>query len=365
VKTQPSLYGIIMAGGVGSRFWPRSREKFPKQFLEIGQKGTMLQNTVRRLKGFIPDENIFIVTNKAQRSAVSKQLPHIPRENIIVEPLGRNTAPCIGLAAMFVHKIEPEGVMIVLPADHLVQDENEFLRVLGVGITAARKTSSLVTIGIKPTRPETGYGYIQFIEEKSKTNPDVESGVYRVKTFAEKPNVQIAQQFLESGDFLWNSGMFIWRAEVILNEIKKALPEMYEQLAEVKPSIGTPSFDQVLDHTYGVIRSISIDYGVMEKAKDVFVIKGEFGWNDVGSWDEVYRISEKDESGNHIDGKVISYNTKNSYIHTDDKLVATVGVDDVIVINTDDAVLVCKRGTSQDVKEVVDHLRRKQMNEFL
>ncbi|MCX6135976.1 MAG: mannose-1-phosphate guanylyltransferase, partial [Ignavibacteriales bacterium] len=285
------VYAVIMAGGVGSRFWPRSREKNPKQLLEIAGEGTMIQNTVRRISGLVDEKNVFVVTNKVQKSAVIRQLPRVPAENILVEPIGRNTAPCIGLAALFVHRLNPDGVMIVLPADHIIADEKEFVRVLESGVRVASASSSLVTIGIKPTRPETGYGYIQIHDDESSDAP----AVYRVKTFAEKPNTQIAEQFVQSGDFLWNSGMFIWRADAIIDEMKRLLPEMHQQLETVEHSIGTPLYEHTLEQAYGIIRGVSIDYGVMEKARDVRVLKGDFGWNDVGSWDEVYRIAAKDD----------------------------------------------------------------------
>jgi mannose-1-phosphate guanylyltransferase len=363
LKSEKKVYAVIMAGGVGSRFWPRSREKSPKQLLEIVGERTMIQNTVKRVCSLVDEQNVFVVTNKVQRAAVIKQLPNVPAENILVEPIGRNTAPCIGLAALFVHRLAPDGVMIVLPADHVIKDESEFLRVLEAGIRVAKESTSLVTIGIKPTRPETGYGYIQVHDEE--TDPGVAAGVFRVKTFAEKPNAQIAEQFVKSGDFLWNSGMFLWRADVILAEIQHSLPDLYAQLKFIEPSIGTPLFESNLEQAYGIIRSVSIDYGVMEKAKDVRVLKGDFGWNDVGSWDEVFRIAAKDEKGNHIAGKAISINSTDSYIHSSGRLIATVGVKDLIIIDTNDALLICRRGESQDVKEVVDYLRRKQMNEFL
>ncbi|MEW5800184.1 MAG: mannose-1-phosphate guanylyltransferase [Bacteroidota bacterium] len=360
-----TIYAVIMAGGVGSRFWPRSREKNPKQLLEIVGERTMIQNTVKRLNGFVDEKNIFVVTNKLQRNAIIKQLPNIPVENIIVEPVGRNTAPCIGLAALFVDRLDPKGIMIVLPADHIIAKEKEFLGVLETASQVAEITSGLVTIGINPTHPETGYGYIQVKDRSEELQPVNFDNVFEVKTFAEKPNYATAIKFLESGDFYWNSGMFIWRVDVILNEIQRSIPELYAQLKNLQPSIGTSLFEQNLETTYGLIRGISIDYGVMEKAQRVYVVKGDFGWNDLGSWDEVNRISSKDENGNFIHGKVISVNSKNIYVHTSDKLIATVGVEDLIIINTPDAILICKKGESQNVKEVVDHLRRKQMNEYL
>ena len=360
-----NVYAVIMAGGVGSRFWPRSRERSPKQLMEIVGGRTMIQNAVGRLDGFVAPENIFVVTNKVQKNAVIKQLPQISPENIIGEPIGRNTAPCIGLAAMYVRRLDPDGVIVVMPSDHIVGDEKEFRRILEVGVDVAHKDSSLITIGIQPTHPETGYGYIQIIDDDGDTKRTLPHGVFKVKTFAEKPNLATAQKFVESGDFFWNSGIFIWRADVILREIKQSLPDLYDHLMNIEPSLGTPLLEQSLELAYGLIRGISIDYGVMEKATNTYVIRGNFGWSDVGSWDEVYRLSSKDEHGNSFHGKVISFNTKNSYIHAGDKLVATVGVDDLIVINTGDALLICKRGMSQDVKEIVDHIRRKQMNDYL
>ncbi|TAK54743.1 MAG: mannose-1-phosphate guanylyltransferase [Bacteroidetes bacterium] len=360
-----SVYAVIMAGGVGTRFWPRSREKTPKQLLEIIGKGTMIQNTVARLRDVIEPRNIIIVTNKLQKPLLVKQLPEIPVQNILIEPIGRNTAPCIGLAALYIRRFDPEAVMVVLPADHIIQNEEEFRTVLRSAISAAYETKSLITIGIHPTRPETGYGYIQVVDESDSINRHFDRLVYRVKTFAEKPTVGIAKQFLESGDYLWNSGMFIWRVDTIMQEIERLLPEMYIELKKIDDSFGSDKFEQVFDTAYRTIRGISIDYGVMEKAKNVFLIKGNFGWSDVGSWDEVLRLSSKDDKGNSSAGKVFFYNSNDNFVQAGNKFVATVGVDDIIVIVTDDSVLVCKKGQSQDVKEVVDYLRRKQLDDYL
>jgi mannose-1-phosphate guanylyltransferase len=255
--------------------------------------------------------------------------------------------------------------MVVLPADHLMQNEEEFRRVLGLAIWVAYESGKLVTIGIHPTRPETGYGYIQHIDEDNGSNPYFNRGIYKVKTFAEKPNRETAQRFLASGDFLWNSGMFVWKADVILKEIQRSLPELYTELEKIEEAIGSDGVEQAIETGYRTIRGISIDYGVMEKANEVYVLRGDFGWNDVGSWDEVFRISGKDPDGNSVTGKAILHGTKDSLIYSEDKLVATVGVKDLIIIATGDAILVCKRGESQDVKEIADYLRRKQMNEYL
>jgi mannose-1-phosphate guanylyltransferase len=228
----------------------------------------------------------------------------------------------------------------------------------------AQESDALVTIGIKPTHPETGYGYIQF-EDTTEKNPYAADGIYRVKTFAEKPNLETAEKFLKSGDFLWNSGMFIWKASVILQEIEKYIPELSEQLTKLEHTIGTESYQATLERVYGVIRSISIDYGVMEKASNVFVARGDFGWSDVGSWDEVVRLTPIDGEGNALRGTVIAKDSYRNYIDAGNKVVATIGIEDVIVVVTDDAVLICKKGRSQDVKEVVDYLRRKQINGLL
>ena len=359
------VFALIMAGGVGARFWPRSREKFPKQLLQITGEETLIQNTVARLDGIVEKKYTFIVTNRVQKSPIIKQLPTIPPNNILVEPIGRNTAPCIGLAALFMRRIDPGAVMVVLPADHIIKDIGEFHRLVSTGIQVASETKGLVTIGIQPDRPETGYGYIQVLEEPAEKNPYITSGVYRVKTFAEKPNLPTAERFLESGDFVWNSGMFIWRIDAILEEIELHLPELHHELQKIDAVLGTDKYTPTLKHVYGVLRGISIDYGVMEKARQVYVLKGDIGWSDVGSWDEVSRIAEKDEQGNVILGNVILKEVKNSIIQSNEKVVGILGVEDLIIINTDDALLICKRGKSQEVKEIVDYLKRKKMNEFL
>ncbi|MEK6566272.1 MAG: mannose-1-phosphate guanylyltransferase [Bacteroidota bacterium] len=359
------VYAVVMAGGVGSRFWPRSRVRSPKQLIEIVGPGTMIQNTVSRIQPLIPPSNVFIVTNKLQEEAVYRQLSFLPRQNVLVEPVGRNTAPCIGWAATCIEQMDPDAVMVVLPADHIIKDQAEFLHVLNLAIKLARETDGLLTIGIKPTHPETGYGYIQFDDEAHPHNPHHADGVYRVKTFAEKPNLETAQRFLQSGDFLWNSGMFVWRAKAILREIQIHMPDLHEQLATLHHPSNSQTLKAALEHAYGLLKSISIDYGVMEKAGNVFVVKGDFGWNDVGSWDEVIRIAKKDGDGSSLKGHVISRDSKSNFIDAGNRLVAVVGVEDLIIISTDDAVLICRKGRSQEVKEIVDYIRRKQMNDYL
>ncbi len=358
------VYAVIMAGGVGSRFWPRSRERSPKQFLEIIGSGTMIQNTAARIAPLVPPDRIFVVTNILQYDEVRKQLPSLPPENILAEPVGRNTAPCVGLAAQWIRKMDPDGIMVVLPADHLIRNVDEFLRIVRLAVHVAEESNALLTIGIKPSHPETGFGYIQF-DDMKEGNPYYSDGVYRVTTFAEKPNVETAEKFLKSGDFLWNSGMFVWKASAILKEIEVQLPELYQQLNSLVPQLGTSGYKPALERAYGVIRSISIDYGVMEKAGNAYVARGDFGWSDVGSWDEVIRLAPTDGEKNSLRGTVISRDSKGNYVDAGKKLVATIGVEDLIVVATDDAILVCKKGRSQDVKEIVDYLRRKQMDGYL
>jgi mannose-1-phosphate guanylyltransferase len=361
----PQTFAVIMAGGVGTRFWPRSRERSPKQFLEILGGGTMIENTLARLRPLVDEHNAFVVTNRVQAEMVQRLVPWLNAGNVLAEPLGRNTAACIGLAAHWINRIDPNGLMVVSPADHIVQNSEEFLRILRLALKVAEEKDALVTIGIKPTHPETGYGYIQTAEEEIDRNEYRAQGVYRVKTFAEKPNLETAEKFLQSGDFLWNSGIFVWKASVILREIELHLPDLHEQLQDIRESIGTPVYEQTLEHAYRIIRSISIDYGIMEKAGNVFVVKGDFGWSDVGSWDEVVRLTPKDGSGNAVRGKAFLFDSKNNFVDAGRQIVTTIGVEDLIVIASDDAILVCKKGRSQDVKEVVDFIRRKQMNDYL
>jgi mannose-1-phosphate guanylyltransferase len=353
------VFAIVMAGGIGSRFWPRSKEKTPKQLLKIFGEKTMIQDTVSRLDGIVKNENIFIITNKVQKPEIQDQLKDIPPENIIEEPFGRNTAACIGLASVIIEKKSKDGVMIVLPADHIIKDIKEFHNTILDATKFAFDSKGLVTIGIKPSRPETGYGYIQIDESTVADN------IFKVYTFAEKPNYATAVRFLESGDFFWNSGMFIWRADAILEEIKLYLPDLHEGLENIKKDIGTAQFSNTLYNVYGMLRNISIDYGIMEKSKKVFLTKGEFSWSDVGSWEEVYQLSEKNGNGNATIGNIFTEMTVDSYIYSPEKFAAIIGVENLIVINTKDALLVCRRDQTQEVKKVVDHLKINKLTQHL
>ncbi len=353
------LYAVIMAGGVGARFWPRSREKKPKQLIRIFGENTMIQDTVSRLEGLVPPDRILIITNKVQKIRIMDQLPQVPAENIIDEPFGKNTAACIGLASTIISKKCKDAITFVLPSDHLIKDVEEFKSNLKTAAEFAYKSNGLVTIGIKPNRPETGYGYIQFNDEQ------VSNQIHKVLTFAEKPNLETAKRFLEAGDFLWNSGMFIWRVDAILNEIKKYLPDLYYGLEEIRNSLDTPEFERTLTTVYGQLKSISIDYGIMENSPNVFITKSTFDWNDVGSWEAVYELTEKDNDGNAIVGDIYTVQSKGSYIYSPRKFAAVIGIENSVVINTNDALLICSRDKVQDVKLVVDYLKMHQKTDLI
>ncbi len=355
-------YAVIMAGGSGTRFWPLSRTSTPKQFLSIVDETTMIQSTVERLKPVFKSENILIVGSQIHSDILKKLLPDFSADQFILEPFGRNTAAAVGLAAKVLQKRDKDAVLLVVPSDHIIKNTNRFYEILKQGLSLANEDKALLTIGLKPTRPETGYGYIQ-IDEDSQVDgyPDA----FHVKTFAEKPNIETAQRFIRSGDFMWNSGMFLWRADVVLSEIKTFLPDLYMELSNLEPFIDTPEFSHHLVEIYSRMPNISIDYGVMEKAELVYVLKADLGWSDVGSWDEVATLAENDSEGNKLEGHVINVNSKNSFVKSKEKLIALVGVEDLIVVETEDSILICKKGESQNVKFVVDQLKRGNFDSYL
>lgn len=365
-------FAVIMAGGVGTRFWPKGTLRLPKQFIRIADENhSLLQQAYKRLEGVFNDSKIFVVTNVIYKNEVKKQLPKIPEDNIICEPIGRNTAPCIGLSCLFINQFDSKANVLVVAADHLIGDEKEFHRVIKSGLKFVNENGGIVTLGIHPTKPETGYGYIQYdadkvidVELESKGESSFEK-IFKVKTFAEKPNAEVAAEFLKSGDFLWNSGMFIFRTDTMMEEIKNFMPELDTALVKLRDNLLSKDFPKILEAEYSKLKSISIDYGVMEKAKEVYIIRSHFGWNDVGAWDEVYNIKEKDNNGNVNQGRTVTINTKNCLIINDMKMVATIGVEDLLIINTENGLLICKRGEAQSVKEVVDYLRRKGLDQYL
>ncbi len=357
------MYAVLMAGGVGTRFWPRSRSRQPKQVLNIFDHQTLIQNTYQRLEGLVAPDRIFVVTNVVQKDLIAEQIPELKDENFILEPYGRNTAPCIGLAAVNLQQMEPDSVMVVLPADHLIQNVAEFQKVITYAANFVAEQDGLVTLGIHPDKPATGYGYIQRGEKVASFN---DHDIYKVKTFAEKPNYDTAVRFLESGDFYWNSGMFIWKTSTILKEIEEKLPELSEGLEEIRKTIGTPEYEAKVENVYRRIRGISIDYGVMQTARQVFVIPTDMGWSDVGSWEEVYNIAPKDENKNAGDyHHLVQIASRENYVYAPGKVVALVGVRGIVVVDTGDALLVSKKSRTQEVKDVVEILKKNGLDEYI
>lgn len=352
-----------MAGGVGTRFWPASRVDCPKQFLQVFGEHTLIQSTVKRLAGLIPPERVFVVTHERYVGKTHEQLPDVPLENILAEPISRNTAPCINFAAVEIARRDPEAVMVVLPADHVIEHPDRFLDTLRIAIERAEEPGSLVTIGIKPTHPATGYGYIQFDATAESGDHDDHHVASPVRTFAEKPDLATAERFLDSGDFLWNSGMFIWRADAILENLERFLPKTFAAFEPVAES-DADDRTQLVRTAFENSESISIDYGVMERAAHVYVVPGSFGWNDVGDWKAVYDLSEKDDHGNAITGDVIIHDSSRNLVHSKDKLFVLVGLHDLIVVETDDATLICNRDSAQQVKNVVEYLKAHQHEKY-
>ncbi len=351
------VFAVIMAGGVGARFWPQSRENMPKQFLNVFGERTLIQRTFDRIASLISPENVFVVTNTVQRLLAAAQLPRLPERNIIAEPFGRNTAPCIAAAASAISSVTQDAVMVVLPSDHLISEEDRFIAQLKDAIRLADKQRALVTIGIRPTHPETGFGYIHF-DDGAVEKEISDHGGRRVLEFKEKPDYDTAVKFLGSGRYLWNSGMFVWRVDVILEELRKNLTHFSDFWSQLKNSFGKAEFEKVLEEFYLRAESISVDYAVMEKASNVLTIPSNFMWSDVGSWDEVYRLSDRNGEGNSFKGDVVSLRTSNSLVWAEERTYGLIDVDDLIVVETKDAILICRRGKSQGVKEIVDVLKK-------
>ena len=357
------IYAVIMAGGKGTRFWPLSRSKMPKQLLNITGKKTMIQETIARLHGLIPEERILIVTDKIHCAELKKQLPKIPANNILIEPVGRNTAPCVGLAAIHLIKRDANSIMFILPADHYIPDKSILKNQLLTAAQVAHNHNYLVTIGIPPTHPETGYGYIQVGETPQLVN---NNEVYEVKSFREKPNSETAEEFIKAGNFYWNSGMFVWRTSTILANIERFLPDLYLELIRVRVAVGTKNYQNALESAYQKISSISIDYGIMERASQVMLIKGKFLWSDVGSWLALEDIWKKDANGNTVKGKpVVAVQSSNSIVYSPKKIIALVNVDDLVIVDTDDALLICSKDKTQDVKKIVELLENQNLTRLL
>lgn len=359
-----ALHAVIMAGGIGSRFWPRSRRAQPKQFLDVFGDASLIQNTFARLQPLVASENVWVVTHQDYAKQTREHLPAIAEDHILAEPVARNTAPCIALAAARLQAEDPEAVMIVLPADHVIRNVERFHEVLTTAVEKAREPGALVTVGIKPTHPETGYGYIQY--DTSDVADDEDARAYPVKTFAEKPDLSTAERFLDAGDFLWNSGMFVWRTDSILKAMRDHLPAVYTLFEPLTKSFGTEHERTAIAEAYDNSPKVSIDVGVMERAGTVWVVPGSFGWSDVGDWRAVHDLADKDAAGNVAEGQVILHDTARSYARAaGDRLVVLVGLRDVVAVDSGDAVLVCNRASAQQVKNIVDYLSIHGLDDYL
>jgi mannose-1-phosphate guanylyltransferase len=355
-------YVAIMAGGIGSRFWPMSRTAYPKQFLDVLNTGkTLIQWTYERYVNFIEPENIYVVTSEEYVSIVKEQLPMLPSENSLAEPSRKNTAPCIAYVSQKLALKDPEASFIVAPSDHLILDAPEFEKIATQALDFVENIKSLITLGIKPTHPNTGYGYIQY------EGHEVSNGVYKVKTFTEKPDLEIARSFLASGDFLWNAGIFAWKAKTILTAFEKYQPEMFELFDSEKHNFNTPNEQTAIQKIYPQCVNISIDIAIMEKAENVYVMPASFGWSDLGTWNSAYDNMEKD----YLDNAVASENvvvidaTKCMINAPKDKLVVVQGLDNMIIVDTKDVLLVCSKDKEQSIKEYVAEVKRNKGDKYI
>lgn len=343
------LCALIMAGGKGTRFWPLSTEENPKQFLNLIGKESMIQMTVSRLTELIPMERIFVVTDQKYEQLVNEHLPALPAENIIIEPIGMNTAPCIALSAMLIEKKFPNSTLAVLPSDHLIEDEELFRKTLdAANLFVETNPNAIVTLGMSVTRPEVGYGYIKY---QQKLESIYELDIHQVERFVEKPDVETATRYMNEGNYLWNGGMFIWKGQNVINLTKNHLPNTFEILQEIVQS-KQEIFKQVLFEKYPLVDSISVDYGIMEKANEICVIPSNFGWDDIGSWLSLERYRETDEHDNILDGKIKALNSKGNIIVTKTKPMVLCGVENLILVETDDVVMVMKKDDVGKINEL-------------
>lgn len=348
-------YIVIMAGGIGSRFWPYSRNNRPKQFLDIlGTGRSLLQMTYDRFLEIAEPSQFVVVTYQNYFDLVLEQLPELKPEQVLIEPLRRNTATCIAYAAYKIHAWNPDATLVVTPADHLILQEKRFIHTINRAIQASQVENRLITIGIKPNRPETGYGYIQYLEGENG------SPALKVKTFTEKPNLKLAKTFVDSGDFVWNSGMFVWKVKSLLNAFSENMPDVAEVFEEGKSHFGKETEQDFISRAYSMVKNVSIDYGIMEKSDKVYVILGDFGWSDLGSWHSVYELQEKDDNNNVIEANTMLYETKNCFVKMDsDKLVVIEGLDNYLINETDNVLLICKLGGEKKFRDFVASAKKK------
>ena len=355
-------YVAIMAGGIGSRFWPMSRTAYPKQFLDVLNTGkTLIQWTYERYTQFIPLENIYIVTSEEYVSIVEKQLPNLPKENILAEPSKKNTAPCIAYISFKLAQKDPQATFVVAPSDHLILEQENFQKIVEQSLDFVSNIKALATLGIKPTNPNTGYGYIQY------EGLEVSKGVYKVKPFTEKPTEEIAESFIASGDFLWNAGIFAWKASTIIAAFEKYQPEMFELFDGEKANFNTASEKKSIQKIYPQCVNISIDIAIMEKADNVYVIPASFGWSDLGTWNSAYDNMEKDYFANAVasDNVIVIDATKCMINAPKDKLVVVQGLDDFIVVDTKDVLLICSKEKEQSIKEYVAEVKRHKGDKYI
>lgn len=351
-----NYYVVIMAGGIGSRFWPLSKSSHPKQFLDIlGTGKSLITQTFERFNKIIPAERIFVVTNRRYDGLVREHLPLLPTENILGEPSAKNTAPCIAYATHKIKKLNPNANCVVAPSDHLILNEQQFLADIERALAFSASNEALVSLGIKPTRPDTGYGYIQFLEGEAA------EGVNKVKTFTEKPDFELAQKFLESGEFLWNAGIFIWSIASIADAFDRYLPDLNTNFEGIIEDLNTETEADAVNRIYPLCNSISIDYGILEKANNVYVLPCDFGWSDLGTWSSLYEVHDKDDNDNAINADVAElYDTKNCMIDVPKgKLIVINGLEDKIVVDTDKVLLICDKSREQEVKQIVTNIKLK------
>ncbi len=351
-------YCVIMAGGVGSRFWPKSRASMPKQFLDVlGTGKSFIRHTYERFLPLVPSENFLVVTNQRYRDLVLEHIPELKPSQVLCEPIGRNTAACIAYASYSLFQSDPDAEMIVTPSDHYISDEEMFRTIITRCVDFVSENNNLMTVGIQPTRPETGYGYIQASDPTT---------ISRVKCFTEKPILEMAQTFIQCGEFLWNSGIFIWSVRDIVEAFRRYLPEHHALFSSIMGSYGTPDEASAISRVFSECRSISIDYGVMEKAENVYVCVGEFGWSDVGTWGSIYQHSRKDKYGNANNENAILYETRNSIISLPKGKIAVVsGLKDYIVVDTEDALMICPRSEEQNIKNFIDEVKFREGDKFI
>ncbi|OME84953.1 mannose-1-phosphate guanylyltransferase [Paenibacillus sp. FSL A5-0031] len=355
-------FATILAGGGGTRFWPLSRQELPKQLINISGTDIMLNDTIERFNGVIPMENTIVVTNRTQavllERIMHKSVQHV---NILVEPVAKNTAASILLAALFIEKNHGDSLMVVFPSDHHITESDNFKKTLNDACVVAMETNKIVTIGIKPTFPSTGYGYISCKKDSFMKEP---CPVYEAAEFVEKPNFAKAQSYLQSGHYLWNSGMFIWKTSCIIDNFKRFLPRLFKTMLPLIAYMGTEREEEMINEIYPLLQNISIDYGILERSDEVVVIEGDFGWNDIGSWDALGAIFPPDEHGNIVKANYVGIDTQNSIIYGDDRLITTIGIDGLIIADTKDALLICAKDKAQEVKEIVRILKDKGMHEY-